>query len=168
MARRYARPNDLLHRVNVMTSLEFLDHAEELVRDGRPAFARSSVSRAYYAAHHAVVLFLFDLGVRTPTDGKCHVAAFNALISTHGVDVDICSTGSDLMTLHSKRNIADYRWHNLTLEDQTQALPLVQSARQVMNALDVCSGDQDRSDNLWSHFRLWVPLHGGALGLTLV
>ena len=72
------------------------------------------------------------------------------------------------MMLHGKRNIADYRWSNLTLEDQGQAPLLVQWGREIIDGLDQCLADQDRLDDLWGHFRAWVPQHGGPLGLSLV
>lgn len=151
-----------------MTPQAFLDHAEELAQDGRPAYCRSAVSRGYYAAHHAAVSFLFAVGVRTPADGTGHVAAFNSLVGASGIDVEVYKAGGRLMMLHGKRNVADYRWNNLTLEDQGQALLLVQWAREIITALDQCLADQDRLDDLWGHFRAWVPQHGAGLGLSLV
>src|SRR5262245_14571150 len=68
-------------RERPMNVSDFLDHAEEMANDGRPACCRSAVSRAYYAAHHAAVAFLFQVGVRTPRGPRCHVAAFNALVT---------------------------------------------------------------------------------------
>lgn len=151
-----------------MNPADFQTHAEELVRDGRPANCRSAVSRGYYAAHHATVEILFQVGVRAPKDARCHVAAFNALISASGVDQEFSDAGSDLVDLHGKRNTADYRWANLTLEDPDEALAWVQVARCILEALDRCVADQDRVDELWAHFRAWVPRHGVGLGLTLV
>jgi uncharacterized protein (UPF0332 family) len=151
-----------------MTPADFQAHAEELARDGRPANCRSAVSRGYYAAHHAAVMFLFRAGVRAPTGGRCHVAVINALISAATLDRGVSDSGSDLADLHRERTLADYRWNNLTLEDQDEALTWVQAARLIQDALEQCLADQDRLDDLWSHFRAWVPAHGGGLGLTLV
>src|SRR4051794_9281928 len=104
-----------------MLPRDLLDHAQELAEDGRPAWCRSAVSRAYYAAHHTAVTFLFQVGVWTPQDGTAHVAAFNALVSVGEDDTAVSGAGGDLMTLHGKRRIADYRLQNLSLERQEEA-----------------------------------------------
>jgi uncharacterized protein (UPF0332 family) len=151
-----------------MNVTDFLNHAEEMANDGRPAWCRSAVSRAYYAAHHAAVEFLFRVGVRTPTDGTAHGAAFNALVAINATDESVKEAGSDLMTLHGKRNRADYRWDNLSMERQDQAQDLVANAKEIVNALAACLDDDDRADNVWSHFQGWIPRHGAPLGLSLV
>jgi hypothetical protein len=152
--------------VNVRT---FLDHAEELAADGRPAWCRSAVSRAYYAAHHQAIDFLFEVGVRTPGGGTAHVAAINALLSIDaGTDRPAREAGGDLMTLHGKRNRADYDWRDLSMEGQEEAQALVQSAREIVDGLEDCLADEDRAEEIHQHFRAWVPLHGLRLGLTLV
>lgn len=151
-----------------MNAHDFLDHAEELARDGRAAWSRSAVSRAYYAAHHAATDFLFRVGVRTPRAGAAHIAAFNALIAVQDTDRLVHQAGDDLMILHEKRNRADYRWNDLNFEKQDQALVLVAIARDLINTLEECLQDQDRADDVWSHYQTWVPAHGAALGLTLV
>jgi uncharacterized protein (UPF0332 family) len=152
-----------------MNVSDFLDHAEELANDGRPAWCRSAVSRAYYAAHHAAVDFLFQVGVRTPGGPKRHVAAFNALVAIDvATDQPVKQAGVDLTTLHGKRNRADYDWNDLSAERQDQAQVLVERAREIVTALDDCLADDDRVDDLYAYFRAWVPLHGHHLGLTLV
>jgi hypothetical protein len=110
--------------------------------------------------------FLYRVGVRVPADGTGHVAAYNALV---GIEEDAASgAGGDLMTLHSKRNAADYRWSDLRLERQEEALALVESAREIVAALEVCAQDDDRVELITDHFRSWVPQNGLRLGLSLV
>src|SRR5258708_7482964 len=101
----HAHPDDVHLGVKTMQPTDFLDHAQELAQDGRPAWCRSAVSRAYYAAHHAAVDCLYRVEVRTPADGAAHVAAYNALVSIEDDDA-VSGAGGDLMTLHGKRNIA--------------------------------------------------------------
>jgi uncharacterized protein (UPF0332 family) len=151
-----------------MNVSDFLDHADELARDGRPAWCRSAISRAYYAAHHAAGDFLFSVGVRVPASANRHVAAFNALIAIASSDQTVSDVGGELMALHTKRNRADYRWTDLSMEGQDQALVLADKAREIVNALSDCLADQDRADLIAQHFQAWVPAHGFPLGLTLV
>ena len=95
------------------------------------------------------------------------MAAYNALISIEDDDA-VSGAGGDLMTLHGKRNIADYRWNDLRPERQEEALALVERARKVVAALQECLEDNDRVDLILEHFRTWVPQNGLRLGLSLV
>lgn len=152
--------------MNVRT---FLHHAEQLANDGRPAWCRSAISRAYYAAHHATVDFLREVGVRTTTGGACHAAAFNALVALDAsTNPPVREAGSDLMTLHGKRNRADYDWNNLSLERQEEAQDLVENAQEIVAALEDCLAEGFRVEELYTFFRDWVPRHGHLIGVTLI
>lgn len=148
---------------------DFLDHSEQIANDGRPAWVRSAVSRDYYAAHHAAVGFLFQVGVRTPRGGGCHIAAYNALLGIDpALDLLVREAGKNLMELHRKRNRADYDWNDLRLEQQDQAQDSVQLAREFVAVLEDRLADTPRADDLYAYFRAWVPTNGHHLGLTLV
>lgn len=152
-----------------MTVNDFIHHAEELANDGRPAWCRSAIRCAYYAAHHATVNFLFDVGVRTPSGGQRHAAAFNALIAIDAAtDQPVRQAGSDLSTLHGKRNRADYNWDHLSSERQDEAHEVVEAAKDIIAALEACLTEEERVDAITAHFQGWVPRHGHLLGLSLV
>ncbi|MGL4554601.1 MAG: hypothetical protein ACRC33_25840 [Gemmataceae bacterium] len=113
--------------------------------------------------------FLYQVGVRTPGGGVRNVATFNALVAIDGAtDKPVKQAGGDLMTLHGKRNRADCDWQDLSMEGQDQAQDLVKGARGIVSALDECLADDARVDDVHAYFRMWIPLHGHRLGLTLV
>jgi hypothetical protein len=141
---------------------DFLEHAQGLAEDGRPAWCRSAVSRAYYAAHHAAVDFLFRAGVVTPGGGERHRAAVDP-----SIDHPIHTAAIDLRTLLRKRTRADYDWQKLDVENQEHALDLVQNAREIIDAFDTCLDDPDREHDICNHFQAWIPAHGSTDGLRL-
>jgi uncharacterized protein (UPF0332 family) len=151
-----------------MNFQDILALAEELALDGRAAHCRSAISRAYYAAYHGSVAFLFHVGVRAPSDALGHLAVSNALIGVDEVDELVRDLGGELMALHRERNIADYRMSSSRVEKQDEALNWVDVAKRILAEMDACRDDDDRSDELWQHYRAWVPSSGQSLRLTLV
>jgi hypothetical protein len=144
----------------------FLAHATDLASRGTPADSRSAISRGYYAAHHAAIEFLHRAGVRVPAAGKAHTAAFNALMATP--DPDIKQAGTELSTLHTRRNDADYEWGDPDTEQPAVAQDAVKLAWEIVAALQTCQRDATRLDALRQHFQTWVPAHGHRFQLTLV
>jgi len=78
-----------------------------------------AVSRADYAAHHAVVDFLFRLG-ETPTGATCHVAGSMPWSAIDETDEFVKEAGQRPDDLPRKRNRAGLSLDNLSMERQDQ------------------------------------------------
>jgi uncharacterized protein (UPF0332 family) len=137
-----------------MDPLTFYAHAAALAEQGSPAECRSAVSRVYYAAFHAAVAFLGQLGVEAVRNAAAHAATFNALLN--GRDPDVVVAGSGLLALHSQRTDADYRWADPATENQETARAVVRQAHAVILALQNCLRDPARRDPVRDAIRNWV------------
>lgn len=124
-----------------MNPREFLKLASELVVGGDPARIRSTISRAYYAAHHVGADMLTQMGFRIEKGPGCHEDVCRRL--NNSGDADVTKAGSQLGDLQSKRNKADYRLDNKDIESQKTAQADVGLARRIIQILDTCrSGPQ--------------------------
>jgi uncharacterized protein (UPF0332 family) len=137
-----------------MDPITFYAHAAALAEQGSPADCRSAVSRVYYAAFHAAVGFLGQLGVEALRNAAGHAATFNALLNAS--DPDVTVAGSGLLALHSQRTDADYRWADPATEDQATARAVVRQAHSVMMALQDCLRDPARRTVVRDAIRNWV------------
>ena len=129
----------------------FLNLAVSLAKQGGPAECRSAVSRAYYAAHHAGVRFLKEVGLKPVSNSTSHAAVFNALLN--GGDDEIKQAGSELSTLHGRRNRADYDLLDAAMEDQKLAESLVQVTWDIITVLQNCRQDLARLQGVRARFK---------------
>jgi uncharacterized protein (UPF0332 family) len=128
--------------------------ASSLAAQGGPAECRTAVSRAYYSAHHAGIRFLKAIGLRPASNASSHAAVFHALLN--GGDQEIKSAGSELSSLHGRRNDADYELDNAVTENQILAKTLVQQAWNIILALQNCRNDNARLNNVKSAIQGWI------------
>ncbi len=132
----------------------FFALASSLATQGGLAECRSAISRAYYAAHHAGVRFLKDIGFRPVGNAAGHAAVFHAL--QNGGEQEIENAGSELSTLHGRRNDADYELDNPATENQNLAKALVQQAWDIIVVLQNCRKNQNRLSQVKIAIQGWV------------
>src|SRR6516162_8568411 len=123
-----------------MDPFQFLLLAEWLLKNARhPAGFRSAVSRAYYAAHHFVRISVESTGVHVKGGAEAHAHVWNHLANTD--DAEIEQAGSDLSTLHSERNQADYRLDKTHIQNEQTTITLVTEARELIEVVRRCRAD---------------------------
>jgi hypothetical protein len=89
-----------------MNPQEFLDLADELALGVREGDWRTSVSRAYYAAFHAVRLLFTKAGFVVPQGEQAHAYLWRRL--SNSGHPDTIQAGRDLSDLRRVRNWAEY------------------------------------------------------------
>ncbi len=92
-----------------MDGAYFLVVAQELCEGSSEAHQRSAVSRAYYSAFHAVVGAFDKHGILIPSNATGHEKAVRYLNNCN--DQALAKVGTNLGTLRTSRNTADYRMH---------------------------------------------------------
>lgn len=90
-----------------------------LTASGLPVDVRTSISRAYYAAHLIARQTLFSIGFSLPSTGKCHAEVPDAL--TNSGNRDLMNVASKLKTLCTNRRKADYDITDSVVEDVQMA-----------------------------------------------
>jgi hypothetical protein len=126
-----------------MDPKEFLKVASELVAGANPARIRSGISRAYYAAYNVGVEVLTEMGFTIEKGPRGHKDVSMRLHNSGDVEVE--KAGSQLGTLQSKRNNADYHLDNMDVEDQKTAQADVELARRIIQILDSCRGGEKKT-----------------------
>ena len=109
----------------MISGRDFLTLAELWVKGTSEAEWRSAISRAYYAAFHAVRQFLEDLGFVVPRGEQAHGNLWLRLSNCGDHQLQIA--GSRLSVLRGQRNRSDYEL-NLNVH-QASALVHVQGSR---------------------------------------
>ncbi len=90
-----------------MNGREFLDSARRLLTGGHASDLRSSVSRAYYAAFHAVFDFFADCGIRfSRHTTEAHTKMAQCLDNCNVAFA--AELAAKLRSLRDDRNSADY------------------------------------------------------------
>ena len=123
-----------------MTGRDFLALAARLAAGPAEADWRTAASRAYYAAFHTARQLLSDLGFTVPREERAHkYLSFRLMNAPVGQAV---RAGLDLDQLRTERNRADYDLNSPFR--QPAAMQHVQSAGQVIQALDALRQEPDR------------------------
>jgi uncharacterized protein (UPF0332 family) len=116
----------------MIDSADFLILAETWITEATEANWRSAVSRAYYGAFHAARRLMRDLGFVVPRADRAH--AYLWLRLSNCGETQVIRAGSDLNTLRSDRNRADYDIERTV--DHGDALIQVQTARRILQFFD--------------------------------
>lgn len=103
---------------------------------------RSSISRAYYAAHNVGVEFIRHIGFELSTLHEAHQKVIDRL--SNSKDIELQKVGSQLSSLRGDRIKADYRLDNTDIETQKKAKLAVSQASRLIDALDTCKVDHNR------------------------
>lgn len=141
-----------------MDPQRFLAQSLRLLRaDVSPEGHRSAISRAYYAAFHAVIRFLDSLGVGVPEDANGHKEACYRL--SNCADQSMASAGRDLDMLRGRRNNADYKMRDASVENARVAEALVEQARKVIETVVTCQ-DPQRVDQIKTAIKAWMVMAG--------
>jgi len=126
-----------------MRPIDFLVLADELLRSRPiPAGHRTSISRAYYAAHHHIKAFLERVGVTVKTGPESHSDVWSHL--AHIDDVELERVGSDLCDLRDDRNRADYDLDDARPERANNAKLVVEQVQGLISDIDSCEKDPPR------------------------
>ena len=115
-----------------MEPREFIDLAGELVRRNDEASLRSGVSRAYYALHNEVRVFLEKNQIALPHDAKTHARIAHYLMGSGIADVKFI--GKALDDLRGDRNEADYDMQSNRFGEQRTASLVELKARKSFEA----------------------------------
>lgn len=89
-----------------MTGSDFLPLAHRLAAAASEPEWRTAISRAYYAAFHVARQLLEELGFRVPWADRAH--AYLTMRLNNCGDVQVQRAASDMHSLRSLRNQADY------------------------------------------------------------
>ena len=126
-----------------MNPREFQELAEELAHGKRPAELRSAISRAYYAAYLVAVETLRGMSFRISKGSAGHAEVQRCLFNSG--DPALAKIGSDLSDFRRTRNLADYDPGDKSVEEQAKAVVYVAMARKIIQALDTCQAEPQRS-----------------------
>jgi uncharacterized protein (UPF0332 family) len=121
----------------------FLDLADLLSKGTTPAEYRTAVSRAYYSLYNAGVKALEEMGFTVKTDHKGHTQVQHYLNNTG--ESELSQVSSQLSSLQTKRNKADYRLTDVEIENQRIALAAVSQATRMVQLLERCTAGPNRS-----------------------
>lgn len=127
-----------------MNPRDFQQLARTLVASTSPAQLRTAISRAYYAAYNVGVEFLEDMGFAISKTSKGHTQVEYRLNNSGNADVK--NVAVQLGTLRIKRNHADYKLQDRTVENQKNAQALVQQATNMIQTLDTCCTGAQRQE----------------------
>lgn len=130
-----------------MSPNDFLTLADALLKTlPCPAAFRSAVSRAYYAAHHHIALFVESAGVTILKSGEAHRDVWLHLTGID--DPELETVGNELAELQIDRNAADYDLQKPKFEKQSNASERVNDARELMDIVDKCQADKQRYEKV--------------------
>lgn len=120
-----------------MRPAAFLELAEALASINHPAYARSAVSRAYYASFHQAADVQEADGFAIPGRPGDHQLVADRFRNSG--DVTLKLLGSALLALHDYRKKADYELGEPEHETQKNALARVTDAKNLVAALEKLS-----------------------------
>lgn len=120
-----------------MTSSDFLNLAVRLSNSSHEADLRTSVSRAYYGAYHAVLEFLRSCGVNLPPSPDSHKKVRWFLDEAGYAAASLASRHLD--SLRTDRNEADYDLLSHRFRTRSDVAMSVQGAKDVVDALALCA-----------------------------
>lgn len=98
-----------------MDPRDFHQLASQLAQSSHTAELRTAISRAYYATYHVSVALLEAMGFRLSSGPAGHGEVRNRL--SNSGDPEVMRVGSQLGQLQSQRIAADYRLHNISVEN---------------------------------------------------
>jgi len=130
-----------------------------------PAECRTSIGRSYYAAYLVAVSFLEQLRLRPRSGPQGHSAVRNALLASK--DGAIVKAASDLDTLHTQRNHADYDLADPGPEQPKTALALFQQSSNIILELDTCRRSATRLSQVEVTIKNWATTTPGS-GVTVI
>jgi hypothetical protein len=130
-----------------------------------PAECRTAISRSYYAAYLVAVSFLETLGLRPRSGPQGHAAVRNGMLASQ--DPMITKIGSDLDTLHTERNHADYDLTDSGPEQPKTAQALWQQAGKIIVELDACRRAPARNASVAAAIKKWATATPGS-GLVVI
>ncbi len=112
-----------------MDPRSFRDLAAKLAGRAEPAPAehRSAMSRAYYAAFHVAAALLREWHFKVPENADGHGEVQDLL--TDSGDPRMMQVASELGTLRTKRNQADYKLDRRDVEVRAQAIMVIVNTR---------------------------------------
>lgn len=124
-----------------MTGSDFLSLAHRLAAEASEPEWRTAVSRAYYASFHVARQLLEELGFRVPWADRAH--AYLTMRLNNCGEASVQQAGSDLHSLRSLRNQADYDLHR----PLRQAVAIAQAhiAEQIIQALTLAKQEPIRT-----------------------
>lgn len=135
-----------------MLPTDFLTFADAVLKTlPCPAGFRSVVSRAYYAAHHHIKVFVEGVGVTLPKTADAHTDLCRHLAEINDVELEMVGTG--LSQLRSDRNEADYDLLKTQYEKSNNASDRVAEARDLMKIVDDCLADKSRYEKVKAAIR---------------
>ncbi len=116
-----------------MDANDFIEVAEQLLKDGNEPRLRTAVSRAYYGAFHAARRFLQDCGVEVP---KSDVHEKLRWCLQESSSPDLASASRQLDALRAARNKADYDLSDATFKKLSPARLQVKTSRAIVAGID--------------------------------
>lgn len=128
-----------------MNGREFLDSSKRLVARGHAADTRSAISRAYYAAFHAVRDFFSDCGIRFSEHSPEAHAKTSQCLDNSNVQMAI-ELGGQLRSLREDRNGSDYRMNDLQFQSATNAQLRIKIAEGIIASVDALATEPDRTN----------------------
>lgn len=141
-----------------MDPREFESLASDLVSSGNPAYLRTAISRAYYAAFNVGVELLEGMGFKVNQGPSGHANVQNRLNNSGSNELSRAS--SQLGLLRTRRIEADYRLDRKNVENRKTAEALVKEAERVIQILDTqCVGS--RRDNIIKAIREYDRVTSG-------
>jgi hypothetical protein len=141
-----------------MKAIDFLGVARALGEVNKPAHIRTSISRSYFAAHHAALEFLLLMNLVPVGNANGHEIAILALDNSG--DNDVVAACGKLRTLRGERNLADYHFDVAKAEQQALAKMLILDAEQVFALLRTVAADPARMQAVEVSIRAWAATPG--------
>ena len=126
-----------------MNPKKFLDLAQALAFDSpHAAKLRTATSRAYYAAYGVSAQTLDSMGFSVLKSGSGH-AQVQAYFGNSEND-ELKKIGSELGSLQTNRNHADYRLDDLKAENPNNVKAHVIQAKRIIDMLERCCTEPER------------------------
>jgi uncharacterized protein (UPF0332 family) len=124
-----------------MDPREFKSLASDLVSSTKPAYLRTAISRAYYAAYNVGAELLMGMGFEIHQGPSAH-ANVEYRFNNSG-SAELSKASSQLALLRTRRIEADYRLDRKNVENPKTAEALVKEAEKIIKVLDKqCIGSQ--------------------------
>ena len=124
----------------------FLDLAKELVGRNDEAALRSGVSRAYYALHNEVRVFLENNQITLPREAGAHERIIRYLRESGNADVGCIAKALD--DLRGDRNEADYDMQSNRFAEQKPAFLVELKAQKSFEAFEQVITNSSRRKSL--------------------
>jgi uncharacterized protein (UPF0332 family) len=131
-----------------MDCREFLKVAISLTvgKSRQPAYYRSAIGRAYYAAFHTAGLIFTAINLNPPEGPGSHSQVAQALQESG--DTVLKQLGILLNDLHTRRIHADYRLTRTDVETLIAAQAACETAEQIIKGFDTLLADQGRQSKI--------------------